>query len=95
MPRAGFWLALMFLVACAAGTRVPLTRPDPADPRSPMAPVASLSSMDTDHVAAPVSTEPVAPYGYTCPMHRNVRADAPGQCPRCHMNLVPAKEPAK
>jgi Cu(I)/Ag(I) efflux system membrane fusion protein len=26
---------------------------------------------------------------YTCPMHPNVRQDHPGQCPICHMDLVP------
>lgn len=26
---------------------------------------------------------------WTCPMHREVRADSPGQCPKCGMNLVP------
>lgn len=27
---------------------------------------------------------------YTCPMHPEVRRDAPGQCPKCGMDLVPA-----
>lgn len=26
---------------------------------------------------------------YTCPMHPQIRADAPGQCPICQMDLVP------
>jgi Cu(I)/Ag(I) efflux system membrane fusion protein len=26
---------------------------------------------------------------YTCPMHRSVKADKPGACPICGMNLVP------
>ncbi|WHZ12230.1 MAG: P-type ATPase [Burkholderiaceae bacterium] len=26
---------------------------------------------------------------YTCPMHPEVRQDRPGNCPKCHMNLVP------
>lgn len=29
---------------------------------------------------------------YTCPMHPEVRADAPGQCPKCGMDLVPARQ---
>ena len=29
---------------------------------------------------------------YTCPMHLEVQMDKPGQCPKCGMTLVPAKE---
>ena len=29
---------------------------------------------------------------YTCPMHPEVIKDAPGQCPKCGMNLIPVKE---
>lgn len=28
---------------------------------------------------------------YICPMHPEVRQDKPGRCPKCGMNLVPAK----
>jgi hypothetical protein len=28
---------------------------------------------------------------YTCPMHPEVKQDAPGKCPKCGMNLVPEK----
>lgn len=31
---------------------------------------------------------------YTCPMHPEVRAPAPGSCPKCGMTLVPVKEAA-
>ncbi|QYY24796.1 copper-translocating P-type ATPase [Diaphorobacter sp. MNS-0] len=36
-----------------------------------------------------------APAGtiYTCPMHPEVRQDHPGNCPICHMNLVPEGQP--
>ena len=30
---------------------------------------------------------------YTCPMHPSVRADRPGSCPVCGMNLVPVYAP--
>jgi len=30
---------------------------------------------------------------YTCPMHPEVRQDHPGNCPICHMNLVPEGQP--
>lgn len=29
---------------------------------------------------------------YTCPMHPEVTADKPGECPICGMDLVPAEE---
>ena len=29
--------------------------------------------------------------GYVCPMHPEVTSDKPGQCPKCGMDLVPAK----
>lgn len=29
---------------------------------------------------------------WTCPMHPEVREDAPGTCPQCGMPLVPATE---
>jgi len=32
------------------------------------------------------------PAGFTCPMHPEVRRDAPGRCPICGMDLVPAEE---
>lgn len=33
---------------------------------------------------------------WTCPMHANVRADAPGSCPECGMALVEAgRRPAR
>ena len=32
-----------------------------------------------------------APGGYICPMHPEVRADAPGSCSRCGMALDPAE----
>jgi hypothetical protein len=28
---------------------------------------------------------------YTCPMHTDVRADRPGNCPKCGMTLTPMK----
>jgi multidrug efflux pump subunit AcrA (membrane-fusion protein) len=42
------------------------------------------------------STEPSSqPAGakYTCPMHPQIRADKPGDCPICHMALVPIEHP--
>ena len=33
----------------------------------------------------------LAVVAYTCPMHSDVKANAPGACPKCGMRLVPAK----
>ena len=30
-----------------------------------------------------------APTIYTCPMHRDVRQQGPGKCPKCGMELLP------
>jgi hypothetical protein len=32
---------------------------------------------------------------WTCPMHPQIIQDKPGNCPICHMELVPVKEPIK
>jgi Cu2+-exporting ATPase len=32
---------------------------------------------------------------YTCPMHPEIIQDKPGNCPKCGMNLVPARSPGK
>lgn len=37
-----------------------------------------------------VGDAPAAEYGYTCPMHAEVRQPGPGRCPKCGMDLVPA-----
>jgi Cu(I)/Ag(I) efflux system membrane fusion protein len=46
--------------------------------------------------APPSATSKSAPAAtvYTCPMHPEVRSDAPGQCPKCGMTLVPMHEGA-
>lgn len=31
---------------------------------------------------------------YTCPMHPEILQDGPGNCPKCGMTLVPAKQAA-
>ncbi len=36
---------------------------------------------------------PAASASYTCPMHPEVRAEAPGDCPRCGMSLEPLTPP--
>ena len=54
---------------------------------------AGAHARHADHAmhAAPAATPraAVAPTIYTCPMHPEVRADAPGACPKCGMALEP------
>ena len=40
-----------------------------------------------DHGAHP-GAAPASPTIYTCPMHPEVTATAPGKCPKCGMNLT-------
>ena len=34
-----------------------------------------------------------ATQGFVCPMHAEVTSQAPGECPKCGMKLVPVKKP--
>ena len=52
---------------------------------APAAPAAAEGASSAP--AAPTSI----PASYTCPMHPEVHAAQPGQCPRCGMGLVPEK----
>lgn len=58
---------------------------------TPGAPAASAKAAPS---AAPTpSANPAAPRGYTCPMHPDVRTQAPGRCPHCGMELEAIPEP--
>jgi hypothetical protein len=43
----------------------------------------------------PVKKDTTQHKTYTCPMHSEVTSDKPGKCPKCGMNLVEKKVPAK
>jgi Cu(I)/Ag(I) efflux system membrane fusion protein len=74
---------------------------------SPSEPSASASAASTSqaphpprHVHPGAATQAAADAGsadaaplYTCPMHPEVHADAPGRCPYCGMDLVPVAAP--
>ena len=42
--------------------------------------------------ATPSATVPAAQYA--CPMHRDVKSDKPGKCPKCGMELTAVKPEA-
>lgn len=51
----------------------------------------SLSLILVTMIGCGEEKEPVI---HTCPMHPQVVQEGPGQCPICHMDLVPQKKPA-
>lgn len=80
-----FSFALVFLGGCAAAPLPPIAATHPGNPdareASPPPPSTALRNEPTDKVPASSS--------YTCPMHPEVHAMKPGQCPKCGMALVP------
>ncbi|HMJ06965.1 MAG TPA: heavy metal-binding domain-containing protein [Chthoniobacterales bacterium] len=73
-----------------AKTRVSAT-PAPRDAPKNQAEREVASEMkDEPAGVAPTSEQlqSIHPSGYTCPMHPEVRSDAPGNCPKCGMALV-------
>lgn len=50
--------------------------------------VVLIVGVTIGHYTAPV-TGSKKPLYYTCPMHPSVRADQPGSCPICGMELAP------
>ena len=67
---------------CSAGCRSKFI----ADPRRYLAPIPPAAPA----MGAAVASGTI----YTCPMHSEVRQNAPGNCPICGMFLVPVTEPA-
>ena len=55
---------------------------------------SSPSSSHANHVhqaSTPDAGVASADTIYTCPMHPEIRSDAPGHCPKCGMTLIPKK----
>jgi hypothetical protein len=87
------------LAGCAATTLTPLDPTHPASPEAAEAPVPPPSTTlsqtsgpapGTSQSSSQSAAQRVAVY--TCPMHPEVRRRAPGHCPKCGMELVPADE---
>ncbi|MGD9724346.1 MAG: heavy metal-binding domain-containing protein [Pirellulales bacterium] len=87
MPRPFLLFALaLVLGGCAATPLPPLPETHPGNPDAPEAPGVSgaPSALRDDGLG---ETAPAT--SYTCPMHPEVHAAQPGQCPKCGMTLVP------
>jgi len=90
-------LILILLAGCATEIAERPPALDPASPRAEEAPAARVATLPAHdptlasqeaplhHAQPPAST-------YTCPMHREVRSDKPGNCPKCGMKLVPLEK---
>ena len=63
---------------------------DPTSVAAVEAPFRPLSSYQPDPSPSVKPATPAA--DYTCPMHPDVHTSKPGQCPKCGMTLVPAKQ---
>lgn len=71
------------------------TTPAPKRTSAEHAATPSPSQMPTAPTSAPATatpeptSAPAPSIVYSCPMHPEVRSDAPGKCPKCGMDLVP------
>lgn len=80
------------LVFFVLGGAVAACSPAPApvahaanDPSNPDAPEG------TSVLSSASSPTPAMDTVYVCPMHPDVTSKEPGECPKCHMKLVPRK----
>jgi FtsP/CotA-like multicopper oxidase with cupredoxin domain len=58
------------------------------NPPGTVASLATAAQIRADGIDVPATATPAHDAHYTCPMHPEVRSDAPGKCPQCGMKLV-------
>ena len=76
--------------APSVGDSMPAAMPNGAPPPAPAPlPAPIKRSPPAAPRGAATQSAPAATV-YTCPMHPEVRSNAPGKCPKCGMDLVPA-----
>jgi hypothetical protein len=88
--------AAIYMTGCSAELAQRPASRDPASAAAAEAPFVRPLAYEPDPspsavpAAAPAPAAPAAATVYTCPMHHDVRAATPGECPKCGMALVPA-----
>jgi Cu+-exporting ATPase len=86
-------IAMLPALSCSGAEMPPPAHTSPQSPdaeEAPAPPVATVLSEDPPVAAA--SEAPPAAAEHVCPMHSEVRQSGPGKCPKCGMDLVPAKK---
>ena len=98
IPPGGLWGSQPGSLAPAAATQASRTlQPDPLDAAAPVSvdearksasdDMSGMNHGDASNSAAPTASDSKQVI-YTCPMHPEVVATAPGTCPKCGMMLV-------
>jgi hypothetical protein len=82
-------VAVCLMATACKKEQTPPAKPSTVEPYTPSTPeTPAKPGAQTKPAAAP------AQGGYTCPMHPEVKSDQPAKCPKCGMDLVPAKPTA-
>jgi len=83
---------LLSACATAGGRFAPIGPEHPASASAPEVPITDPSSVLRASGSAGHGAH--AHVTYVCPMHPDVTSDAPGNCPKCGMQLAPRPEEA-
>lgn len=87
-PKCGMKLVMKKMKAPATQSRQgKIPTPKDTDRSMPM----NMGNKDTMQMPVKGNNNPVRPTTYTCPMHPEIHATKPGNCPKCGMKLVKEK----
>ncbi len=84
--------ATIGLLACASAP-APQPDRDAANPDAPASAPLAVPGVLTASAPAPAAPSVATTGAYVCPMHPEVRSDAPDRCPKCGMKLVKEEAP--